>query len=106
MRIAGYAALAALAVLVPPGGVRAATLSNVSGQILVHRGGGFEIAQPGQQLKPGDIVVANPGARAQIVYEEGCTAIVSAGEFISIGRKAPCLARPSGGFLPPAGLGH
>jgi hypothetical protein len=105
MRFAGYFALAALTMLAPDG-AQAATLDRVSGQVLVNRGGGFEFAQAGQQLKPGDIVVANPGARAQIVYHEGCVARVTAGEFISIGTKSPCAARPSAGFLPPAGLGH
>ncbi len=81
--------------------VQAATLVAVSGQVLVNRGKGFELAQPGIDLKPGDIVVANPGATAQIMYPEGCLMPVTPGVIANVAAKAPC-APITTGANPPA----
>lgn len=76
--------------------VQAATLLGVSGQVLVNRGSGFEVAQQGMDLKPGDIVVVNPGSAAHIVYPEGCAMPVAPGMIASIAAKAPCAPLTTG----------
>ncbi len=82
--------------------VHAATLVAINGQILVNRGAGFEIAQPGLELKPGDIVIANPGATAQIMYPEGCLLPVTPGQIANVMRQAPCQPITTGSVRAPA----
>ncbi len=66
------------------------TLVAVSGQVLVNKGNGFELAQPGLLLKPGDLVVANPGATAQIMYPQGCLIPVVPGQVANVVAKPNC----------------
>ncbi|MDX2204007.1 MAG: hypothetical protein NW223_14740 [Hyphomicrobiaceae bacterium] len=70
--------------------VHAATLVAISGQVLVNRGDGFQIAQPGIDLKPGDVVIANPGAAAQIMYPEGCLVPVVPLQIATVLAKPNC----------------
>lgn len=70
--------------------VHAATLVALSGQVLVNRGTGFELAQPGLELKPGDMVVANPGATAQIMYPQGCLVPVVPGQIATVVETPKC----------------
>ncbi|RTL64767.1 MAG: hypothetical protein EKK41_21070 [Hyphomicrobiales bacterium] len=71
----------------PPG---PPSLVAISGQVLVNRGNGFELAQPGLVLKPGDLVVANPGATAQVMYPQGCLVPVVPGQVVSVVEKPKC----------------
>lgn len=104
MRRVIVAAVAAVLAFGTP--ASAATLIGVSGQVLVNRGKGFELAENGLDLKPGDIVVANPGSTAQVIYPEGCLAPVTPGAIVAIPVNAPCAAPPvQTGALPALGLG-
>lgn len=72
------------------------TLVAVDGDVLVNGGNGFEKAQPGHPLKPGDQVVVNPGARAQIMYPQGCLVPVKPGQIMTVVAKPDCAALTTG----------
>jgi|SRR5678815_1569915 hypothetical protein len=70
--------------------VNAAMLSDVSGQALVNRGSGYQLAANGMVLNPGDVVVVNPGGTAQISYPDGCTVPVQVGAIVTVTEISPC----------------
>jgi len=65
-------------------------LSDVSGQALVNRGSGYQLAANGMVLNPGDVVVVNPGGTAQISYPDGCTIPVQVGAIVTVTEISPC----------------
>jgi len=68
----------------------AATLRSVSGQVLINRGTGYKPVTTGAEAKTGDVVMARPGASAQLVYADGCKTAVSPGSVVTIGAESPC----------------
>ncbi len=68
---------------------QAATL-NSKGPIMVNYGSGYVAAQNGTQLRTGDAVMAKPGGRGQIVYENGCKDSVEVGEVVLVQSEPPC----------------
>lgn len=62
----------------------AATLIGPQGQVLVNSGDGYKPAIDNMELKPGDSVIANPGASAQIVYADGTIVPVQPGSVVTI----------------------
>jgi len=70
--------------------LKAATLEGIQGEVLVDRGGGFDVAPGPTTLKPGDTVIANPGGVAQIVYDSECKVPVQPGSVIAVRKESPC----------------
>ena len=69
---------------------QAATLDGIEGTVLVNRGSGYLAVDYATQLQTGDSVVAKPGGRGQIIYEEGCTVTVRPGSVVSVGSQSTC----------------
>lgn len=90
------ALLVAAAVVFGSMPVRAATLEGITGQALVNRGSGYELAVPGMQLNPGDVVVVNPGGSARIAYPDGCAAPVQPGAVVAVSEVSPCASITTG----------
>jgi hypothetical protein len=72
-------------------GVQAATLGAIQGNVLVNRGGGYKTVKGATNLTPGDIVMAQAGGSAQIVYPDGCVVPVEVGAVVTVGEASPCL---------------
>jgi hypothetical protein len=81
---------------------QAATLEAVQGQVLVNRGSGYQFVVGTVDLAPGDMVLANAGATAQITYPDGCATRIEAGSVTTVGQRSPCAAQ--GGEVPSFGL--
>jgi hypothetical protein len=75
----------------------AALLTNVHGTVTVNRGDGFRPAQGGAPVAPGDRVRVNDGS-ADILYDNGCTVRVGAGQMVAVLHTPPaCKTASSGG---------
>jgi hypothetical protein len=61
----------------------AARLTNVQGSVIVNRGDGFQPAQGGAPVAPGDRVRVNEGS-AEILYENGCAVRVGPGQMVAV----------------------
>ncbi len=70
--------------------LKAATLEDIQGEVLVDRGGGFDLVAGPTTLNPGDTVIANPGSLAQIVYDSDCKVPVHPGSVIAVHKQSPC----------------
>ena len=68
---------------------QAATL-NSKGPVMVNYGSGYVAAHNGAKLRTGDAVMAKPGGRGQIVYEDGCEDAVEVGEVVLVQSEPPC----------------
>jgi hypothetical protein len=68
----------------------AATLQSVAGTVSINHGAGYKAAGPGSEAKVGDVVMASPGARAQLVYPDGCKVPVNPGAVVTIQAESPC----------------
>lgn len=101
-----FAASCLAAVLVVAGtAADAATLTGVSGTVLVNQGGGYKPAVAPMTLKAGDSVLANPKSGAQIVYSD-CSAVdVKPGEVVIVAEDVPCAGAADAAGLGAGGLG-
>lgn len=70
--------------------VGAATL-NGSG-LLVDTGSGYRAVSPPMELKAGASIIANPGGRGEIRYEDGCIERVRPGDVANVKDVSPCAA--------------
>ncbi len=84
--------LVATAILLPSVGssLKAATLSDVQGEVLVDHGSGFDIVNGSTTLNPGDSVIVNPGGSALIVYDTECKVPVQPGAVVTVHKYSPC----------------
>ncbi len=84
--------VAAVACVLPLFGasLRAASLEGIQGEVLVDRGGGFDIVAGPTTLSPGNSVIANPGSSALIVYSAECKVSVQPGAVVAVHESAPC----------------
>ena len=57
----------------------AATLDAVQGQVLINHGKGFQRVAPGTEAREGDLVMANPGGSAKLIYPGGCVTEIKPG---------------------------
>lgn len=80
--------IAVAAVLLGTAQAMAATLSGVNGNVFINRGQGFEAAQNGATVNPGDIVMAREGASANVVFPDGTSLAVEAGKSLTVGTTA------------------
>ncbi|HET6545456.1 MAG TPA: hypothetical protein VFG55_01765 [Rhodanobacteraceae bacterium] len=67
-----------------------ATLSDMSGSVLVNQGREFVAAQPGAGLVPGDRVLARQGSEATLTFADGCKSSVAPGTMVTIPDMSPC----------------
>ena len=75
---------------------RAALLQDISGNVVVNRGEGFEPVKGSVELATGDQVVVGPGGTATLSYGGGCNVPVAPEAVVSVSAKAPCLPAKSG----------
>jgi hypothetical protein len=54
--------------------LQAATLDAIRGHVIFNRGAGYEFARSSVEVAPGDMIIANAGGNAQLVYADGCSA--------------------------------
>lgn len=82
----------------------AATLVNVTGDVLVNTGSGFVRATEGQQVGPGNrVMIGSRGGAATIVYDPACIENVERGRAVVVQQGVPCNA--PGANTTPAQLG-
>ena len=84
-------------------GAHAATLEQVSGNISINRGSGYLPAKGATSLKPGDTLMASPGASAEVVYDGSCRVPVEPGALHIVAAKSPCSRQAE--WSPPSKLG-
>ena len=77
--------------------------ATLEGNLSVNRGSGFVPTSAGASLKPGDSVMAKPGASGVIVYSAQCRVPVDAGNIHVVSAESPCSR--SAEWTPPSGLG-
>lgn len=70
----------------------AATLSSVQGPVLINQGNGFVQATPGMTISPGDLVLVQEGAAAQVTYPNGAIANVTPGGMFTVPTVPPVAA--------------
>ena len=81
----------------------AATLEQVSGNLSINRGSGYLPVKGSISLKPGDTLMASPGASGQVVYDGSCRVPVEAGVLHVVAAKSPCSRQAE--WTPPSKLG-
>ena len=81
----------------------AATLDKVSGGVSINRGAGYLPVKGATSLKPGDTIMAGPGARAEVVYDGSCRVPVEPGALHVVAAKSPCSRQAE--WSPPSKLG-
>ncbi len=90
MRRATWLGSALVGLLLACSATKAATLTGIDGAVLVNHGGGFTSAHGTTPLSTGDTVIANPGGRAKVVYDDNCTVSVEPGSVVTVADKSPC----------------
>lgn len=86
----------ALSVLLGTMPAHAALLQNVTGNVVVNRGEGFEPVKGSVELVPGDQVVVGPGGTATLSYGGGCNVPVGVETVAAVAATAPCAAPKPG----------
>ena len=68
----------------------ATTLESIKGSVLINHGAGYQpVAEP-TAPKVGDLVMANAGGSAQVVYSAQCSVAVTPGKVVTIAAEPPC----------------
>lgn len=89
--VAGTALMAALSAAgLQAEPIQLAALSSVEGKVLVNKGKGFATAKPGTPLAEGDRVIALDGAKAAVVYKDGCVTQVKENSLLALDKAAGC----------------
>jgi hypothetical protein len=73
----------------------AATVTPEQGIVLVNRGNGYQNVTEPSYVRPGDIVVVNPGGSAQLAYNDGCFVPVAVGLIVTVEAESPCATQGS-----------
>jgi hypothetical protein len=71
-------------------GAEAATLER-KGPVLVNYGSGYVAANTGAPLEAGNAVMAKPGGRGEIVYDDGCREPVEPQNVVLVQNISPCV---------------
>ncbi len=71
----------------------AATVDSVKGKVLINRGDGFQPATSGTNANAGDLLMANAGGSAKLIYPGGCQVSIIPGRVVSVGKQPPCTAQ-------------
>ena len=69
-----------------------AEVHNRMGNVSINRGNGYVAVVGTTNGNPGDIVIAQPGGRGEIVYRDGCREVVEPGDRKTIAEESPCLS--------------
>jgi hypothetical protein len=102
----GSMALAFACGVLAAGGVEAATLVNVSGDVLVNTGRGFVRATEGQRIDPGNrVMIGSSGGAATIVYDPLCIERVERGRAVIVQQGVPCTVAGASTTPAPVGAG-
>lgn len=64
----------------------------VKGEILVNSGAGYQRIDGAVELKPGDSAIANPSAKATLIYDDGCVVDIVPGMVAWGEATSPCRA--------------
>jgi hypothetical protein len=80
-----------------------ATLERVSGDVSINRGSGYLPVKGATSVKPGDTIMASPGARGEVVYDSSCRVPVEPGALHVVAAKSPCSRQAE--WSPPSKLG-
>lgn len=73
-----------------------ATVNVTGGEVFVDQGSGYRPVSNTHSVKPGDIVMAKVGGKAEVVYEDGCRQTVDVGAVVVVGQSSPCAANATG----------
>jgi hypothetical protein len=68
----------------------AATLNAVQGQVLINHGDGFQRVPSGAEAREGDLVMANPGGSAKLIYPGGCVVEVKPDTVVTVNDGSKC----------------
>jgi hypothetical protein len=68
----------------------AATVTATKGQVLINRGGGYQLVVGTTDANPGTTIVVNPGGSARVVYPDGCAEMAEPFSVYTINAKSPC----------------
>jgi hypothetical protein len=63
----------------------AATIDAIEGQVLINHGEGFQRVVAATEAREGDLVMANPGGSAKLIYPGGCAIEIQPGSVITVG---------------------
>lgn len=72
-----------------------ARLSGAAGQVTVDRGQGFVVSDAASILRAGDVV--RTSAATQVVFADGCSLPIAAGQAFTVPSVSPCAAQVAGG---------
>jgi hypothetical protein len=67
-----------------------ATLNAVKGQVLVSQGDGFHRVVSATNVREGDLVMANPGGSAKLVYPGGCVVEIKPETVVAVNDGSKC----------------
>ena len=57
---------------------------------MIDRGSGYTRVGASTSAKTGDLVMAKPGGRGEIIYDDGCRQVVEVGAVVMVGAASPC----------------
>ena len=72
-----------------------ATLSNISGEVLVNQGESYITAQEGMPLNSGDQLMVMDGGQARVEFTDGCLHNMKGGDLYRISDKSACVVDPA-----------
>ena len=72
-----------------------ATLSNISGEVLVNQGESYITAQEGMPLNSGDQLMVMDGGQARVEFTDGCLHNMKGGDLYRISDKSACVVDAS-----------
>lgn len=101
MKISGW--LSGFVSLMSVSAASAATLTPLSGNVLLNQGAGYKPVAGTVDVKPGDSVLVNPGGSAQLTYGECASYEIKPGDvvFVAEDNSIPCTGAAAAG----AGVG-
>ncbi len=83
-------AVPSLAALISSHAAFATTLQSIQGNVLINHGAGYQAVTASTVPKVGDLVMANAGGSAQVVYSAQCSVAVTPGKIVAVAAEPPC----------------
>ncbi|MCX5480094.1 hypothetical protein OSH08_13830 [Kaistia geumhonensis] len=83
----------------------AATLSDVSGPVLVDSGKGFQKVSTATEVLPGSRVMVSKGGKAMLAYADGCEKSLAANSITTVVDSGACAQSSQVAAQTPVGLG-
>lgn len=68
----------------------AASVTAVQGKLLINRGTGYAPVIGTLSVNPGDMLMASPAGRGEIVYDDGCHRAIEPGTVLAVTALSPC----------------